>query len=83
MYSRYPHVRPALYLKTIPQVYMLSNLERLMGSLVLFFTSWKLKEPTLKVKSIPKDCIFMEKKFHFISTVSHTGLCSISIGIYM
>lgn len=42
-----------------------------------------LKSPTLKVKSIPKDCIFMEKKIHFISTVSHTGLCSISIGILM
>lgn len=48
-----------------------------------------LKSPTLKVKSIPKDCIFvvyfnpfrMKIFFHLISTISHTGLCSISIGI--
>lgn len=83
MYSRYPHVRPALYLKTTPQVYMLSNLDPLMGSLVSSLPLGNLKSPILKVKSNPKDCIFMGKKIHFISTVSHTGLCSISIGILM
>lgn len=47
------------YLKTVPQVYMLSNLFLWSFLLSSSLPLGNLRSPTWKVKSIPKDCIFV------------------------
>lgn len=79
------------YLKTVPQVYMFSNLFLWSFLLSSSLSLGNLRSPTWKVKSILKDFIFvvyfnsfrMKKFFHLISTISHTGLCFFSIGMRM